>query len=69
LGRFIANRIVSAFITLFLIITITFFLMHSVPGGPFTREKPLPPPVIEALNEKYHLDDPYMYSTLTTLKG
>jgi oligopeptide transport system permease protein len=69
LGRFIANRIVSAFITLFLIITITFFLMHSVPGGPFTREKPLPPPVIEALNEKYHLDDPLYVQYFDYLKG
>lgn len=46
------------FITMVMIITITFFLMHAIPGGPFTREKPLPPAVIEALNKKYHLDDP-----------
>lgn len=46
------------FITMVMIITITFFLMHAIPGGPFTREKPLPPAVIEALNAKYHLDDP-----------
>ncbi|MBC7813919.1 MAG: ABC transporter permease, partial [Burkholderiales bacterium] len=33
-------------------------MMHSVPGGPFSREKPLPPQTIELLNEMYHLDDP-----------
>jgi len=32
--------------------------MHAIPGGPFTREKPLPEAIIKALNEKYHLDDP-----------
>jgi len=58
LAKFVINRLVSSFITLFLVITITFFLMHSIPGGPFTREKALPPAVIEALNKKYHLDDP-----------
>ncbi len=45
-------------ITLFLIITLTFFLMHAVPGGPFTTDKFLSPEVEKALMEKYHLDDP-----------
>src|SRR5690606_17755936 len=45
-------------LTIFFIVTITFFLMHAIPGGPFTREKPLPEAIIKALNEKYHLDDP-----------
>ncbi|MFZ5966077.1 MAG: ABC transporter permease [Bacillota bacterium] len=58
MGRFLANRIVSMFITLFLITTITFFLMHAIPGGPFTREKALPPAVIKALEAKYNLDQP-----------
>lgn len=56
--RFLANRLISLFITLLLVITVTFFLMHAVPGGPFTREKKLPPAIEEALNEKYHLNDP-----------
>lgn len=58
MAKFVLNRIVSSVITLFLIITITFFLMHAIPGGPFTREKALPPAVIEALNKKYNLDAP-----------
>jgi len=50
---------------------ITFGLMHSVPGGPFTREKALPAETIKILNERYHLDDPlwkqytdYLYATM-----
>ena len=42
--------------------------MHAVPGGPFDREKALPPQTIANLNAKYHLDEPlwkqyvdYMY--------
>jgi len=58
MGRYIIHRLISMAITLFFIITITFFLMHAIPGGPFTREKPLPEAIIKALNEKYHLDDP-----------
>lgn len=43
---------------LFLVATITFFLMHNVPGGPFTQDRPLPPAVQQNLNHKYHLDKP-----------
>jgi oligopeptide transport system permease protein len=56
-------------ITLFLVITITFFLMHAIPGGPFTREKPLPPKVIEALEAKYKLDQPLWKQYVDYLKG
>ncbi|MCM8901883.1 ABC transporter permease [Caldicoprobacter algeriensis] len=58
MGRYIIHRLVSMMLTLFFIITITFLLMHAIPGGPFTRERPLPEAIIKALNEKYHLDDP-----------
>jgi oligopeptide transport system permease protein len=56
-------------ITLFLVITITFFLMHAIPGGPFTREKLLPPKVIEALEAKYKLDQPLWKQYVDYLKG
>ncbi len=45
-------------VTLWVVITMTFVLMHSVPGGPFASKKRLPAPVIAALNEKYHMNDP-----------
>ena len=40
------------------IATITFTLMHLVPGGPWDQDKPLPPQVVENLNRRYGLDDP-----------
>jgi len=58
LGIYIFKRLVIAFFTIFLIATITFFMMHAIPGGPFTRERPVPPEILKNLNEKYHLDDP-----------
>lgn len=57
------------FLSLFIIILVTFILMHSVPGGPFTREKRLPPQVEAALNEKYHLDDPLPVQFFDYIKG
>ncbi len=69
LGRFILNRLVSMVVTIFLIITITFFLMHAIPGGPFASEKKLPEAIEKALNEKYHLDDPLHVQYFDYLKG
>lgn len=56
-------------VTLFVIITITFIMMHAIPGGPFTREKALPEAVLNALNEKYHLDDPLWKQYVDYVKG
>lgn len=56
--RFILKRLGMMLITLFVVILLTFLLMHSVPGGPFTRDKQVAPAVLAALEKKYHLDDP-----------
>ncbi|MDR2481101.1 MAG: ABC transporter permease subunit [Spirochaetaceae bacterium] len=57
MGRFIAHRFLSVIPTMFVIITLSFFMMHAAPGGPFSREKELPPGVMENLLKKYHLDE------------
>ena len=56
--KYILKRIGMMLITLFMIVLLTFILMHSVPGGPFTTEKQVAPAVLKALEAKYHLDDP-----------
>ena len=56
-------------VTLLVIITITFVMMHAIPGGPFTREKALPDAVLAALNQKYHLDDPLWKQYVDYVKG
>lgn len=57
---YIIKRIGSMIITLIFVIALTFFLMKSLPGGPYTREKELPPEIEQAIREKYHLDDPIL---------
>ena len=66
---YFAKRIGMMVVTLFLIITLTFFLMHAIPGGPFTSEKMLAPEIEEALNAKYGLNDPLWVQYLNYLKG
>jgi len=58
LARYIIKRISIMLVTLWVIITLTFVLMHSIPGGPFSGEKRLPEPIIKNLNARYKLDQP-----------
>jgi oligopeptide transport system permease protein len=69
MGKFLANRLVSSLVTLWLIITLTFILMHAIPGGPFTAEKQLPPEIIKNINARYHLDDPLIKQYWDYLKN
>ena len=64
---YIVKRILLAILTVFLVITITFFVMHAVPGGPFTSEKAVTPAVQEALEKKYGLDKPLFEQYITYL--
>lgn len=69
LAIYICKRLVLAVITIFLIITITFFVMNMIPGGPFLSEKAPSAAVMKALEEKYGLDKPLFERYTTYLKG
>ncbi len=56
--QFILRRILWTIPVILVISSVTFMLMHSVPGGPFTRERALPEAIQRNLEAKYHLDDP-----------
>ena len=56
--KLIFKRILLAIPVLLAVTFITFFLIHSIPGGPFDGEKELPPSVRAQLNKKYGLDQP-----------
>ncbi|MCW8194142.1 oligopeptide ABC transporter permease OppB [Proteobacteria bacterium 005FR1] len=55
---YILKRLLSAIPTIFVIISLAFFLIRAAPGGPFDTDRALPPEVEANLNAKYHLDDP-----------
>lgn len=56
--KYVLKRIFSALVTIFFIITITFFLMKAIPGDPFASEKMPNPEVRAAMMAKYGLDKP-----------
>ena len=57
---YIIRRILWTIPVLWAVATITFFLMHAVPGGPFDRDRPYPPAVQARLDAKYNLDKPLL---------
>ena len=56
--RYFFTRLAGAVPTLFIIITITFFLMRAAPGGPFDQEQALAPEIKANLQRAYGLDQP-----------
>lgn len=57
--KYLLKRSIMSIVTLWAIITITFVLMHSIPGNPFMKEGKMPKVVYENLQKKYGLDKPY----------
>ncbi len=67
LALYIVKRVLLAIFTIFLVITITFFAMKAIPGGPFLSEKAATPAVTAQLEAKYGLDKPIMEQYVTYL--
>lgn len=65
---YILKRLGLAVLTVWVVITATFFIMHAVPGGPFMSEKATSPAVTAQLEAKYGFDKPVWQQYLTYLK-
>lgn len=71
---YILKRVLLALLTIWIVITVTFFVMHSIPGGPFASEKAISAEAQAALEAKYGLDKPlgeqyvtYLHDVVTKL--
>ena len=65
---YIGKRILLALLTIWVVITVTFFVMRLVPGGPFNSEKAITEAAKAALEAKYGLDKPVFVQYITYLK-
>ena len=52
------RRLAGAIPTIFIIVTLTFFLIRLAPGGPFDLERPLDPLIMANLRKAYNMDAP-----------
>ncbi|MFO7969281.1 MAG: ABC transporter permease [Bacillota bacterium] len=58
MNKYFIKKVLFSILTLIIVITLVFFMLRAIPGGPFTREKPLPAATRERLEEAYGLDEP-----------
>lgn len=65
---YILKRVLLAIMTIWIVITVTFFVMKAVPGGPFIGEKAISKEATAALEAKYGLDKPLMEQYTTYLR-
>lgn len=58
MAKFVLKRLFGAIPVLWIIATLTFFMIRLAPGGPFDQDKRLPPDILKNIEAKYHLDEP-----------
>ena len=68
MSRFIAGRLLGLIPTMFIIITVSFFVIRMAEGSPFQTDRALPPQVLNDLNAKYGFDQP-MYKQYLAYLG
>lgn len=66
---YVLRRCLGAIPTLFVIVTLAFFMMRIAPGGPFSLERPLNPDILENINRAFNLDKPVWQQYLLYLGG
>jgi oligopeptide transport system permease protein len=67
--RFLLRRLLVAIPTLFLVITVAFFMMRAAPGNPFETTRKLPPEILKNVEAKFHMDEPLPQQYLDYLGG
>ena len=67
--RLIISRIGQGIVTLFVLVTLTFFLVRAMPGSPYAEEKAIPAHVLQRMKEYTGLDKPVMVQYVTYLKN
>lgn len=67
--KYILKRVSIAIPTILILIALSFLLMHSAPGGPFTSERPLPDEVLKNIEAKYGLDQPMYLQMINYVWG
>jgi oligopeptide transport system permease protein len=68
MGRFVLRRLLQLVPTLFIIVSVSFFVIRLAPGNPFASERALPPEVLRDLEAKYGFDRP-LYAQYGTYLG
>ena len=69
MAKLIFKKLTILLLSLVVVATLTFFLMHAIPGDPFTQEKAIPTEILRAMQKHYGLDQSLWVQYLEYLKG
>jgi oligopeptide transport system permease protein len=69
MSRLLLKRLGASLVTIWAVFTISFFIIHAAPGGPFDADRDPPPDVKRAIEERYDLDAPLWSQYLDQIQG
>ena len=67
--KYIISRLAISLVTLWVIVTVSFFLIHALPGNPFAQTRLMSQEMIDQLNKYYGLDNPLTEQYLVYMKN
>jgi oligopeptide transport system permease protein len=67
--RYLLQRVITMLVVAWVVVTLTFFMMKALPGGPFASEKKLPDAVLRNIEARYKLNEPLMVQYWDYLKS
>lgn len=67
--KYLIKKAAILLVSLFIVTTLTFFLMHAIPGDPFVQDKAIPEEILKALHKHYGLDEPLYVQFYKYLNG
>ncbi len=67
--KYLLKKALILFSSFFVVVTLTFFLMHAIPGDPFAQDKAIPEEILKALHAHYGLDQPLWIQYIQYLQG
>lgn len=68
-ASYLFKKLLFLFISLFLVATLTFFMMKAIPGNPFLQEQAVPEEILKSMFKHYGLNDPLLVQYIKYLKG
>lgn len=69
MARYILQRVLTILVVAWVVVTLTFFMMKALPGGPFASEKKIPEAILKNIERRYKLDRPIMEQYFDYLKN
>lgn len=69
MARYLVQRLITMVVVAWVIVTVTFFMMKALPGGPFSSERKVPEAIMKAIERRYNLDKPLMEQYLDYIKN